>query len=368
MKRSNDISSPPSAMPDYLIRHATLRQLQVFEAIFRLGSFTRAAEELHLTQPTVSMQIRKLTDVIGLSLFEQVGRKVEPTEASKELYDACRKMFETLANLEMKIADLKGLRRGRLRISVVTTAKYLAPEMLGEFSNTYPGIELVLKVTNRHNIIERMHANEDDLYIMGQAPADELDVEANVFSPNPLVVMAPRDHPLVGKKNITLEELADVPYIVREPGSGVRDTVFRTFEAKGLRPNVRMELGSNEAIKHAVAGGLGISVLSLYTLSLEGTDGPVAILDVEGFPILRNWFIMHPKDKELSLVAKTFLGFAIDYQSKFRARMFEMWPALKTVIEDEEIFSDDDISEKKNTKLKKKTVVRKKSKEKKTVY
>lgn len=336
MKRSNEIDSPPSAMPDYLIRHATLRQLQVFEAIFRLGSFTRAAEELFLTQPTVSMQIRKLTEVIGLPLFEQVGRKVEPTEASKELYDACRKMFETLANLEMKVADLKGLRRGRLRISVVTTAKYLAPEMLGEFSNMYPGIELVLKVTNRHNIIERMHANEDDLYIMGQAPVDELDVEANVFSPNPLVVMAPRDHHLVGKKNITLEELSEEPYIVREPGSGIRDMTLRTFEAKGLRPNVRMELGSNEAIKHAVASGLGISVLSLYTLALEGTDGPVAILDVEGFPILRNWYIMHPREKELSLVAKTFLSFAIDYQSKFRARMLEMWPALKSVIEDKE--------------------------------
>lgn len=322
-------------MPDYLIRHATLRQLQVFEAIFRLGSFTRAAEELYLTQPTVSMQIRKLTEVIGLPLFEQVGRRVEPTEASRELYDACRKMFETLSNLEMKVADLKGLRKGRLRISVVTTAKYLAPEMLGEFSNTYPGIELVLKVTNRHNIIERMHANEDDLYIMGQAPVDELDVEANVFSPNPLVVMAPRNHHLVGRKKITLQELAKEPYIVREPGSGIRDTTFRTFGAKGLKPNVRMELGSNEAIKHAVAGGLGISVLSLYTLALEGTDGPVAILDVEGFPILRNWYIMHPREKELSLVAKTFLSFAIDYQSKFRARMLEMWPALKTVIEDE---------------------------------
>lgn len=342
--------SQPSAMPDYLIRHATLRQLQVFEAIYRLGSFTRAAEELFLTQPTVSMQIRKLTDVIGLPLFEHVGRRVEPTEAGTELYDACRKLFDTLANLEMKVADLKGLRRGRLRISVVTTAKYLAPEMLGEFSSLYPGIDLVLKVTNRHNIIERMHANEDDLYIMGQAPKDELDVEANVFSPNPLVVMAPRDHHLVGKKNITLEELSREPYIVREPGSGVRDTTFRTFGDKGLRPNIRMELGSNEAIKHAVAGGLGISVLSLYTLALEGTDGPVAILDVEGFPILRNWYIMHPKNKELSLVAKTFLSFAIEYQSKFRARMQEMWPALKRVIEDDTSKSKKKIGKKKKVK------------------
>ena len=179
--------TPAGAMPDYLIRHATLRQLQVFEAIVRLGSFTRAAEELFLTQPTVSMQIRKLTGAFGLPLFEHVGRNVEPTEAGLELYEACRRLFETLANLEMKIADLKGLKLGRLRIAVVTTAKYLAPEILGEFSRLYPGIDLALKVTNRERIIERMHNNEDDLYIMGQVPEAEVDVVAFPFAPNPLV-------------------------------------------------------------------------------------------------------------------------------------------------------------------------------------
>ncbi|KPK55801.1 MAG: LysR family transcriptional regulator [Thiotrichales bacterium SG8_50] len=333
MPSSNDHSyTPPAAMPDYLIRHATLRQLQVFEAIVRLGSFTRAAEELFLTQPTVSMQIRKLTDAMGLPLFQHVGRNVEPTEAGLELYEACRRLFETLANLEMKVADLKGMKRGRLRMGVITTAKYLAPEILGEFSQLYPGIDLALKVTNRESIIERMHANEDDLYIMGQAPEDELDVEAFPFAPNPLVVMAPRNHPLVGKKNITLEEIAKQPFIIREPGSGIRDATLRTFEAKGLRPQIRMELGSNEAIKHAIVGGLGLSVLSLHTLTLEGTDGPVAILDVEGFPILRNWYIVYPKGKELSLVARTFLEFAIENEPKIRERMQTMWPALKHLL------------------------------------
>ena len=202
--------TPAGAMPDYLIRHATLRQLQVFEAIVRLGSFTRAAEELFLTQPTVSMQIRKLTDAMGLPLFEHVGRNVEPTEAGMELYEACRRMFETLANLEMKIADLKGLKLGRLRMGVITTAKYLAPEILGEFSRLYPGIDLALKVTNRERIIERMHGNEDDLYIMGQAPEDELDVAAFPFAPNPLVVMAPRDHPLVAGKTFRWLKLPNI--------------------------------------------------------------------------------------------------------------------------------------------------------------
>jgi DNA-binding transcriptional LysR family regulator len=327
--------TPPAAMPDYLIRHATLRQLQVFEAIVRLGSFTRAAEELFLTQPTVSMQIRKLTDAIGLPLFEHVGRNVEPTEAGRELYSACRSMFETLANLEMKVADLKGMKRGRLRMGVITTAKYLAPEILGEFSRLYPGIDLALKVTNRERIITRMHDNEDDLYIMGQAPEEELDVEAYPFAPNPLVVMAPRDHPLVGKKNISLEEVAKEPFIIREPGSGIRDATLRIFEAKGLRPNVRMELGSNEAIKHAVVGGLGLSVLSLHTLTLEGVNGPVAILDVEGFPIMRQWYIVYPKGKELSLVARTFLDFVVNNEPKIREQMQTMWPALKQLLKEQ---------------------------------
>jgi DNA-binding transcriptional LysR family regulator len=278
------------------------------------------------------MQIRKLTDAIGVPLFEHVGRNVEPTEAGSELYAACRSMFETLANLEMKIADLKGLKRGRLRMGVITTAKYLAPEMLGEFSQIYPGIELALKVTNRDSIINRMSANEDDLYIMGQAPEGEMEVASHPFAPNPLVVMAPRNHPLVGKKKISLEEIAKEPFIIREPGSGIRDATFKAFDAKGLRPNVRMELGSNEAIKHAIAGGLGLSVLSLHTLSLEGADGAVAILDVEGFPILRNWYIVYPKGKELSLVAQTFLDFAVDYEPKIRERMQKMWPKLKNIL------------------------------------
>lgn len=329
MPPSRDQSyTPPAAMPDYLIRHATLRQLQLFEAIVRLGSFTRAAEELFLTQPTVSMQIKKLADSMGLPLFEHVGRNVSPTEAGLELYESCRRIFETLANLEMKLADLKGIKRGRLRLGVITTAKYFAPEILGEFCQQYPGIEVALKVSNRDRIIERINANEDDLYIMGQAPADQSEVEAFPFAPNPLVLMAPRNHPLVGKKNIKLSQIIDEPFILREPGSGIRDATLRMFDEFGRRPHVRMELGSNEAIKHAIVGGLGLSVLSLHTLALEGTEGPVAILDVEGMPIMRQWYLVHPKGKELSLVAKAFLEFALELEPRMRERMEVMWPDL----------------------------------------
>lgn len=324
-----DSYTPPAARPDHLIRHSTFRQLQIFESVFRLSSFTRAAEELFLTQPTVSMQIKKLTEAVGMPLFEHVGRRVEPTEAGDELYQACRQVFQVLSNLEMKFSDLQGLKTGRLRVGVITTAKYLAPEMLGEFSKEYPGIDLALKVTNRERILERMYANEDDLYIMGQAPSGELEVDAYQFAPNPLVVMAPKDHPLVGKKNISIERISEEPFIIREPGSGIRDVTLRKFEEHGFRPNVRMELGSNEAIKHTIVGGLGISVMSLHTLKLEGSSGPVAILDVEGFPIMRNWYLVHPKGKELSLAAQAFLDFAIKCEPGIRLSMQESWPSLK---------------------------------------
>lgn len=322
------VPAVPGNMPDYLIRHATLRQLQVFEAIVRLGSFTRAAEELFLTQPTVSMQTRKLADVMGVQLFEHVGRNITPTEAGRELYAACKQVFEALANLEMKVDDLKGLKRGHLRMGVITTAKYLTPEMLGHFSRQYPGIELSLKVTNRERIVERLLANEDDLYIMG-VPDDDPEVESYPFAPNPLVMIAPRDHHLVGRKNISLEEISKEPFIMREPGSGTRDAVLRVFNARGCRPQVRMELGSNEAIKFAVVGGLGLSVLSLHTLTLEGTDGPVAILNVKDFPIIRQWYIVHPKGKELSLVARTFLEYAIASEGMIHERMESLWPGMK---------------------------------------
>ncbi len=320
--------TPPAAMPDYLIRYATLRQLQVFEASVRLGSFSRAAEELFVTQPTVSMQIKKLADALGLPLFEQVGRNVRPTEAGKELYQSCREIFQNLAHLEMKISDMKGMKRGRLRLGVVTTAKYFVPEVLGEFCRLYPGIDVALKVSNRDRLIERLHNYDDDLYIMGEAPTDGMEITSYPFAPNPLVILAPRGHPLIGQKNISLTRIAAEPLILREPGSGIRDAALRAFQQEGLQPKVRMELGSNEAIKHAVVGGLGLAVLSLHTLSLEGPRGPVALLDVKGFPIMRQWHLVFPKGKGLSLVADTFLEFSLDVEPRLREKMMALWPDL----------------------------------------
>ena len=326
------VSRLPSAVtPPYagrLLRHATLRQLQVFEAIVRLGSFTRAAEALFLTQPTVSMQIRKLKSAVGLPLFEQIGRNIKLTEAGRELYEVCINVFSMFDSLEMRIDDLKGMKRGHLCIAGVTMAKYLIPEILGGFGHLYPGIDLSLKVANRDQVIERMSANEDDLYILGHMPDYGMEVEAHPLSPNPLVVLAPKKHPLVGKKNIPLDEIAGQPFIIREPGSGVRDVILRVFATRNLQPRVRMELGSIEAIKHAIVGGLGLSVMSLHTLALDRADSPVAILDVQGFPLFRQWYVVYPKAKELSLAAKTFLQFAIENEPRMRKKLRDRWPKI----------------------------------------
>ncbi len=291
------------------MNQATLHQLKVFEAAARHGSFTRAAEELFLTQPTVSMQIKQLTKSVGLPLFEQVGKRLYLTEAGRELYATCRQIFDTIAQFEMKVADLKGLKQGQLRLAVITTAKYFIPRLLGPFCQLYPGIEISLQVTNHEGILERMTNNMDDLYIMSQVP-EHLDVNYQQFLENPLVVLAPINHILAGEKNIPLQRLAEEPFIMREPGSGTRRAVQSLFDQHGIKVKVKLELGSNEAIKQAIAGGLGISVLSCHTLLPD--TGDLTILDVEHFPIKRDWYMVYPAGKQLSIVARTYFEYLMD--------------------------------------------------------
>ena len=288
------------------MRHSTLRQLELFEAIARLGSFTRAAEELFLTQPTVSMQIKKLSNTVGMPLFEQVGKKIYLTDIGHELYRTCRGISEHLSNFEMIAANMKGLKTGKLRLAVVTTAKYFAPLLLGTFCQQYPGVDVSLKVSNRERILERMENNLDDLYILGQPPADA-DVIAEAFLENILVVIAPANHVLAKKKKIPLELLAREPFLLREPGSGTRMATERVFADLGLKLKVRMELGSNEAIKQAVIGGLGVSVLSSHTFEPDTPTSNFVVLDVQGFPIKRHWYFTYPAGKQLSIIASTFI-------------------------------------------------------------
>jgi DNA-binding transcriptional LysR family regulator len=312
-----------SIVPD-LARRVTLRQLAIFEAMARHESVTRAAEELYLTQPTASMQVKKLSDALGVPLFEQVGRRIHLTDAGRELYESCQEIFGSLGRLEMGIAEMRGLKRGMLKISVVTTAKYFAPHVMGTFKGEHPGIQVSLKVSNRERILDRLAANEDDLYIMGRKPADGIEVEAIPIAPNPLVMIAARDHPLVGEPNLPLARVAEEPFIDREPGSGIREATHKLLESQGLEPNVIMELSSNEAIKHTVASGMGISVLSLHSLTLEGTRGPLAILDVEGMPIERYWYVVYPKGKKLSAVARAFLDFMLDEREQVAIALRDM--------------------------------------------
>jgi LysR family transcriptional regulator, low CO2-responsive transcriptional regulator len=287
------------------VQNATLHQLKVFAAVAQHNSFTRAAEALFLTQPTVSMQVKQLSKTVGLSLFEQVGKKLYLTEAGKELYATCQDVFDRMSRFEIAIADIKGLKQGNLRVAVVTTAKYVVPRILGPFCNRYPGIEISLSVANHQFMLDSMVANQHDLYILSQPPK-EVDVVVQPFLENPLVVLASRNHPLAQEKNISLQRLAQEPFIMREPGSGTRKEVQQMFDTENLRPMVKLDLGSNEAIKQAVAGGLGVSVLSKHTLALEGGINQLAILDVVGFPIERYWYVVYPAGKQLSAIAAVF--------------------------------------------------------------
>lgn len=291
--------------------HATLHQLKVFEATARHGSFTRAAEELYLTQPTVSIQVKQLTKAVGLPLFEQIGKRLYLTQAGQKLLETCQGIFEGLSQFEMSVADLKGMKQGQLRLAVITTAKYFVPRLLGPFCQRYPGIDISLKVTNHQHLQERMAENQDDIYIISQPP-EQLDLKIHPFLENPLVVIAHKSHPLVNRKNIPIEALQDEAFIMRETGSGTRQAVQKLFNKHKIDVKVRLELGSNEAIKQAIAGGLGISVLSLHTIISEGTHGEFAILDVDHFPIERHWYVAYLGGKQLSVVADTFLKYLLD--------------------------------------------------------
>jgi DNA-binding transcriptional LysR family regulator len=292
------------------MKQATLHQLQIFEAIAQYGSFTRAAEELFLTQPTVSQQMKQLTKAIGVPLYEQIGKRIYLTDAGKAVLEVGRDISQRFNDLEMTLADIKGLKQGNLKLAAITTAKYFVPRILGTFRQRYPGINISLQIANRQQILDRLSDNLDDLYFIGQPPED-LEINLRHFLDNPLVVIAPRNHPLAQEKLISLERLIEEPLIMRESGSGTRMAVESFFTENRLKMRVEMEIGSNEAIKQAIVGGLGLSILSRHSLALEGPQGPLVVLDVEGFPIQKHWYVIYPRSKQLSIVAQTFLDYLL---------------------------------------------------------
>ncbi len=287
--------------------HTTFRQLQLFLALAETGSITAAARACHVTQPTVSMQLKDLAESVGLPLFAQLGKRLQLTDAGEALVSAAQGMSDEWAAFEQKINGLKGLTQGRLRIAVVSTAKYFVPGMLGTFCARYPDIDIALQILNRDGVVARLRDHRDDLYIMSMPPKD-MELEQHIFLPNPLVVIAPSAHRLAARTSIPLALLAKQRFILREHGSGTRMACDAHFAALGFQPNVRLELGSNEAIKHSVAAGLGLAVLSRHALR-QGVDGDGVIeLKVNGFPAQSNWYILHPKSRRPSPIAIEFLA------------------------------------------------------------
>ena len=292
------------------MKQATLHQLQILGAIARYGSFTRAAAALELTQPTVSQQIKRLTQTIGMPLFEQLGKQIYLTAAGQEVLGASAMISEKFAELEIAIDELRGLKQRRIDLVASTTAKYFVPRLLGTFRRKHPDIELALHITNQEGVLARLAKNQGDLYFTGRPPSD-LEIELRPILDNPLVVVAPSNHPLAGKTNIAIKELATEPFIFREAGSGTRSVVEHFLAENRVTVDVVIELSSNEAIKQAIAGGLGLSVLSQHSLDLEAQNGLLTILNVEGFPIQRHWYVIYPNGKQLSVAAQTFLDFSI---------------------------------------------------------
>ncbi|MBI5334846.1 MAG: LysR family transcriptional regulator [Burkholderiales bacterium] len=297
----------------------TFRQLQVYAQVIATGSYTRAAEQLDTTQPAVSQQVRQLTEAIGLPLVEQMGRKVYPTEAGRAVLACWETMAASHRELEQAVNGLKGLQRGTLRLAAVSTAEYFVPRFLGPFCARYPGVDVKLEVANRDRVVERLQANADDLYIMS-VPPPELELAVHPFLDNPLVAIAPLGHALAARTQLTLADLAGERFILRERGSGTRIAVEEHLARAGVQLDVRLELGSNEAIKEAVAGGLGLAIVSRHTLHRAVEADDVVVLPVEGFPLHTTWQVVHLRRKPLSLLARTFLGELTREAGRYQAR------------------------------------------------
>ncbi len=281
----------------------TFRQMRLFMALADLGSVGAAARFMHVTQPTASTQLREVTDAIGVPLYEVVSRRVRLTQAGEELARTARAIVGEWESFRQNIDGIKGLTRGRLKVAVVSTAKYFMPRLLGEFCETHPDVEIALEVLNRDGVVNRLRENVDDLYIMSMPPAG-IAVESTPLMDNPLEIVAPAAHALARKRSIELRDLRDERFILRERGSGTRLATDAHFRKLRFSPLVRLELGSNEAIREAVAGKLGLAVISAH--SLGRADPGIAVLKVKGFPIRSHWYVVRRKGTGLSPIAAAF--------------------------------------------------------------
>lgn len=285
--------------------NATFRQIRLFQALADTGSVSAAARAMHVTQPTASMQLKEVSQAIGLPLYEVIGKKVHLTEVGQELAATARSMVFEWESFQQRVDEIKGLSRGKLRVAVVSTAKYFMPKMIGSFCQKYPAIDVALEILNRDGVVQRLQNNLDDLYIMSMPPTG-MNLHDELLMPNPIVVIAPVSHALAVQKKIALSELKSQRFILREPGSGTRMAGDHFFRKKKFKPNIRLELGSNEAVKESVAGGLGIGVISRHALHGMDKEHGVRVIDVVGFPLPSAWHMVNPSNQKLSPVTLAF--------------------------------------------------------------
>lgn len=289
----------------------TLHQLDVFAEVAKQKSMTKAAEKLFMSQPAVSIQVKKLQDHFGVALFEVIGKELFLTEAGKELYESQKNINKELSSLEMAFSEIKGMLRGSLNIAVVSTAKYFMPYILGEYRSKFEKIKISLKVTDRIEVKEMLRNNMCDLAVFSELPED-LDLETVEFLKNPLLMACAPNHPLAHKRGIDFKRLQDYPFLIREPGSGTRIVMQRMLDEYNISPKIVMELGTNEAVKQAIMAGIGISLISKYSMTLEERVGKISVLDVKGLPYENSWKIVYPKGKRLSPAAENFIDFTVN--------------------------------------------------------
>jgi DNA-binding transcriptional LysR family regulator len=285
--------------------HVTFRQLRLFLALADSGSVSAAAKAMHVTQPTASMQLKEVTQSVGAPLFEFVGKKFYLTDLGKELAATARTVAQTWDAFEQNVDAVKGLSTGKLKVAVVSTAKYFMPRLIGSFCIQYPAIDVSLEILNREGVVQRLRDNLDDLYIMSMPPVD-MDLSDEVFMSNPIVLIAPTSDALCKSEGVALDALAQYRFIFREKGSGTRMAVDQYFRKMRFRPNIRLELGSNEAVKESVAGGLGIGVVSGHALHGLKKERGVSVIELDGFPLPSAWHIVHRSSKKLSPLALKF--------------------------------------------------------------
>lgn len=285
----------------------TFRQLEILLAVYEGGSIKAASENLFLTQPTVSMQLKKLAEAIGLPLYQQVGRKLKFTDAGLATVTTAKNILQQCEELDMHLSSLRGLKTGTLRLACVTTAKYFIPHLLGPFCQRYPGIDIQFTVANRQQIIDRLDQGLDDFYVFSHLP-ESLDIDVIEFMPNDLVAIAQAEHPFAKQKKVSLDEFLAEGFLIREVGSGTRVATEAFFDKHKVKPNIKMTIASNEAIIHSVMSNLGVSILSAHTLAF-GEVYDVSIVNVDSLPIQSKWSFAWLKAQNQSPIAKVFLNY-----------------------------------------------------------